>query len=137
MERFSKKRQAIIDCLKNTKTHPTAEWIYNELKPKFKDLSLATVYRNLKELKQSGDILSVGTILNKERFDGTVLPHSHAICSKCGKVFDVENIELDSETKKRIQKKYKFKIDYSNIHYVGICKECENRLKEKNNKGDI
>ena len=129
MERFSKKRQAIIDCLKSTKTHPTAEWIYNELKPEFKDLSLATVYRNLKELKQSGDILSVGTILNKERFDGTVLPHSHAICTKCGKIFDVENVELDSEAIKKIQKKYKFKIDYSNIHYVGICKDCNGKLK--------
>ena len=43
----SKKRDAILSCLCNTDTHPSAEWIYHQLKPQIPDLSLATVYRNL------------------------------------------------------------------------------------------
>ena len=54
MQRFSKKRAAIYDCLCGTKTHPSADWIYQQLLPEFPDLSLATVYRNLAQLKEAG-----------------------------------------------------------------------------------
>ena len=44
---FSAKREAIYQTLASTKTHPTAEWVYEQLKPKIPDLSLGTVYRNI------------------------------------------------------------------------------------------
>ena len=68
-KRFSRKRQSIIECLRSTKEHPSAEWIYNKLKPVYPDLSLATVYRNLKELKEDGAIRSVGVDADNERFE--------------------------------------------------------------------
>ena len=49
MKRHSKKRDAILTCLRQTKSHPTAEWIYQKLKPEYPNLSLGTVYRNLSE----------------------------------------------------------------------------------------
>ena len=45
--RYSKKREAILQAIKNTDCHPTAEWVYQTLKPEHPDLSLGTVYRNL------------------------------------------------------------------------------------------
>ena len=75
MQRFSKKRTAIYDCLCGTKTHPTADWIYQQLLPEFPDLSLATVYRNLAQLKEAGRIRSVGTVAGQERFDADLHPH--------------------------------------------------------------
>ena len=44
--KHSKKRDAIYECLRNTTTHPSAEWVYAQLKPTIPDLSLGTVYRN-------------------------------------------------------------------------------------------
>ena len=60
--KHSKKRDAIYECVRSTKTHPSAEWVYSRLKPEIPDLSLGTVYRNLAMFKQEGDIISVGTV---------------------------------------------------------------------------
>ena len=46
--RYSKKREAILEAIRSTDTHPTADWVYQTLKPTHPDLSLGTVYRNLR-----------------------------------------------------------------------------------------
>ena len=62
----SKKRAAILACLQNTKTHPTAEWIYQQLKPQIPDLSLGTVYRNLSLFHPAIDICPPVIVWNRE-----------------------------------------------------------------------
>ena len=65
MERTAKhfrKRDAILSCLRQTTTHPSAEWIYNRLKEEYTDISLGTVYRNLALFKEQGQIISLGTV---------------------------------------------------------------------------
>ena len=56
---FSSKRNAIYNVLLNTDTHPSARWVYEQLKPDFPDLSLGTVYRNISLFKNEGTIISV------------------------------------------------------------------------------
>ena len=46
-QNFSKKRQAILEVIRGTDIHPTAEWVYQTLKSEYPDLSLGTVYRNI------------------------------------------------------------------------------------------
>lgn len=125
MKRYSKKRQGIVDCLKKTDEHPNAEWVYNKLKPLYPDLSLGTVYRNINELKKSGEICSLGVVLDKERFDGRTEPHSHAVCVKCGKIIDVDNFLLPDDTIEEIQKLTDFKIAYSQLQFIGLCEKCK------------
>ena len=48
-ENFSRKRMAILSALQETTVHPTADWVYAKLKPRYPNLSLGTVYRNLKK----------------------------------------------------------------------------------------
>ena len=67
-----RKRDAILACLRSTTEHPSAEWIYAQLKPEIPDLSLGTVYRNLRLFLQEGLIISVGTVDGLERFDAAV-----------------------------------------------------------------
>lgn len=125
MKRFSKKRNSIIECLKCTDTHPNAEWVYNKLKSEYPDLSLATVYRNLNMLKNEGIISSVGVVFNKERFDGRTVPHTHAVCGKCGKIFDIDNIVFPNEILKDVEKLADFRIEYSKLQLIGICSDCD------------
>ena len=80
-----RKRDAILTCLRSTDTHPSAEWIYENVRQEIPDISLATVYRNLSLFKEQGMISSLGTVKGIERFDGNVEPHVHFICSECGK----------------------------------------------------
>ena len=78
-----RKRDAILNCLRNTDVHPSAEWVYEQLKAEHSDISLATVYRNLARFKERGEIISVGTVNGIERFDGNTNPHVHFICTNC------------------------------------------------------
>ena len=88
-ENFSRKRAAILAALQNTKLHPTAEWVYARLKPRYPDLSLGTVYRNLNRLREKGQAVSLGAVGGRERFDGDTSPHAHLVCQQCGAVLDV------------------------------------------------
>ena len=74
--KHSRKRDAILECLRCTTSHPTAEWVYTQLKPTIPDLSLATVYRNLAMFKDEGTIDSVGVYNGLERFDFRTDPHA-------------------------------------------------------------
>lgn len=40
-----KKREAILNCLRSTTSHPTAEWVHAQLKAEYPDISLGTVYQ--------------------------------------------------------------------------------------------
>lgn len=77
----SRKRDAILACVRATTCHPSAEWVYQRLKPTIPDLSLGTVYRNLSMFKDEGLVISVGTVGGLERFDGNTKPHTHFVCT--------------------------------------------------------
>lgn len=94
VRKHSKKRDAILECIRGTKSHPSAEWVYQQLKPQIPDLSLGTVYRNLAMFKADGTIQSLGTVAGLERYDGDTHPHTHFICTTCGRVVDLEQVEL-------------------------------------------
>lgn len=131
MKRYSKKRESILKCITETKEHPNAEWVYKKLKPVYPSLSLATVYRNISELIAEGKVKSVCVIKDKERFDGDTKPHMHAICSVCGKITDIEDISVSSEMLSKAEKETDFKVSYSNIQFIGVCKDCRNKENKK------
>ena len=98
VRKHSKKRDAILHCIRSTRSHPSAEWVYQQLKPEIPDLSLGTVYRNLAMFKADGTIQSLGTVAGLERYDGNTTPHTHFICTHCGTVIDLEHVELPGAT---------------------------------------
>lgn len=132
LKRHSKKRDGIREVIKNTKTHPDAEWIYAKLKPDFPDLSLATVYRNLNEMKKSGEIQTVAYFNGKERYDGDVSSHTHFICDCCGKIEDLWNIDHDEAVDAKAQENFDGKINSHSLIFHGLCSECVNSKAQKN-----
>lgn len=126
MQRFSKKRQAIYDCLCTTKSHPTADWIYQQLHPVFPDLSLGTVYRNLSQLKDAGMIQSVGVVNGQERFDADVSPHPHLVCDHCGTVADL-NLTLPESLVADAEKQSGFRITGVSLRLQGQCPACRKK----------
>lgn len=129
-ENFSRKRQAILEAICNTKNHPTAEWVYQAVKPQYPDLSLGTVYRNLSRFKEEGKIISIGVVNGQERFDGNTRPHNHFVCTQCGRVIDLEERYLPSETHQMLSSKYGVQVESHELIFHGVCREClENSLK--------
>ena len=123
-QNYSRKREAILDTLRSTKTHPTAEWVYLQLKSQYPDLSLGTVYRNLSQFKEDGTIVSLGVVNGQEHFDGDISPHSHFICSHCGSVLDVPNEPNLSIMFKRTSLALDAQIESCHILFRGICSDC-------------
>jgi Fur family peroxide stress response transcriptional regulator len=128
---YSRKREAILNAVRSTTTHPTADWVYEKLKPEYPDLSLGTVYRNLAQFKQDGIVLSVGVVNGQERFDGNVKPHTHFVCSKCGCVIDIPDEYISSGQVSQAERKYHLQIDSTDILLRGICPECLSKMQQK------
>jgi len=129
MQRYSKNREAILNCLRSTKTHPTAEWIYLQLKEDLPNLSLATVYRNLTALKEHGDIRSMGIVGGQERFDAINYPHSHVVCARCGAVIDVPEIPIPGELIARVEKETGCTVTETALQFNGLCAVCAKKEK--------
>lgn len=85
---YSLQRETILNVLRGTKSHPTAEWVYAETRKTLPKISLATVYRNLNRLAERGEIVRIEGAFLKDRYDGDLTPHAHAVCENCGAVRD-------------------------------------------------
>ncbi|MCI8870550.1 MAG: transcriptional repressor [Lawsonibacter sp.] len=122
--RYSRKREAILQAIRSTNTHPSAEWVYQTLKPCHPDLSLGTVYRNLTFLREQGLIQSVGVVNGQERFDGLTSPHSHFVCSRCGGVSDLHGLTLDADLDRQVGRQYRLVIERHELLFRGVCQKC-------------
>ena len=122
-----RKRNAILNYLRCTDTHPSAEMVYSHLKQEYPDISLGTVYRNLAMFKDKGEIMSLGTVNGVERFDGNTAPHVHFICTECGKVDDLHTISVPEELKNTAAQSCGGRIDGCQLLFTGICAECANK----------
>jgi len=122
---YSRQRQAIKDCLTFSKSHPTADDVYVDVKQQFPNISLGTIYRNLKLLIDIGEVVKVCSTDGKDRFDGTPEPHNHFQCMKCNQVMD---LDFDMENIHRINQlagdNFDGEITSSSTMFYGTCSDC-------------
>ena len=90
MKNYSRQREDLLSILKNSKSHPTAEELYNSIKEKIPSVSRGTVYRNLKDLVDEGYIIKISMADGADRYDYIHKKHNHIICKYCGMVKDFE-----------------------------------------------
>ncbi len=121
--KFSKQRELILNEILNNPVHPTADYLYENLKKDNPNLSLGTVYRNLAQLTEHGFIRKVSIPGNPDRFDGRTDNHYHIICEVCGEVYDLES-EVLNNLKESIAEETDIKITSYNISFKGICNNC-------------
>lgn len=124
IRRETKQREAILNVLRGTDSHPTADWMYDEVRKVIPNISKGTVYRNLKILRDIGEISELNLSGTVSRYEGKPQNHYHFRCEKCGRVFDLEepvNKELDGKVAKRTG----FKVSYHQLEFRGLCKDCQ------------
>lgn len=122
--RYSKKREAILMALRDTVDHPTAEWLYQKLKPEHPDLSLGTVYRNLTLFREQGLVRSVGVVDGHERFDANPADHPHFVCKYCRAVIDIPAIEDGNQVECAVNETYGFAAEHHDLTVYGVCGNC-------------
>lgn len=119
--RYSKQRECILNYLKSVTSHPTAEAVYAAVRQEIPNISLGTVYRDLKQLKDSGDIITIESALGRINYDGCTDPHQHFICSGCGRIIDLNLTSHIDECKEQ-----GLEIERETTVLYGRCRDCNN-----------
>lgn len=122
--RMTKQRKTILEVLKEADCHPTADWIYDQVKEEIPNISLGTVYRNLNVLKEMGKISELNYGSDHSRFDGIPETHYHFRCKECGKVKDLE-IDVNTKLEEIVEEKIEGQVDYHRTEFFGCCDECK------------
>lgn len=120
----SMQRVKILEYLRNYKTHPTADMIYQALMDEIPTLSKTTVYNTLKTFTEKGLLVALSLFENEVRYEYNTDPHIHFKCIKCGKIYDLDraydlysNDEIDGH-----------KVIEHHVNLKGICKVCVNEI---------
>jgi Fe2+ or Zn2+ uptake regulation protein len=122
--RRSHQREAILDYLRSTRRHPTAEDTFLAVRRRIPSISLATIYRNLGQLVTAGLARELPGRGQGKRFDADLEPHHHFICECCGKVEDVYP-GLPSSVKEAMIKSIDHPVNEFRLQFYGLCTECE------------
>ncbi len=125
--KFSKQREAIRAKLYGREDHPTAETLYYELKEEFPNLSFATVYRNLSQMVEKGEIAKIN-LSGPSRFDYNPDPHSHFFCTGCGCVMDMPDNNI--EVIRRARENFDGNIESCSSQFYGMCPDCKTKMSQ-------
>ena len=124
--RETKQKEAILTLLRDTDSHPTTDWIYDEVRKIIPNISKGTVYRNLKILQEEGLISELNLSGTVSRYEGKQKNHYHFRCKMCGQVFDLDE-PVNHELDKKIAMKTGFKISNHQLEFHGICCDCQQK----------
>jgi len=122
-KRCTVQRSLVLETVKELRGHVTAEEVYNSIANQYPNISKGTVYRNLNFLSDAGEIRKVEIPNAADRFDYQCHNHYHAICVKCGKVFDVE-MKFIADLEKNIKETHGFQFIGHDVIFKGICRDC-------------
>jgi Fur family transcriptional regulator, peroxide stress response regulator len=120
----TKQRKLILLILHGTRSHPTADWIYDEARKKMPKISKSTVYRNLGILLERGEIAALNLNGNITRFEIKQKPHYHFRCEQCGQIFDLEG-SVKEDLDRKVEANTGFQVKYHQLEFRGLCKECQ------------
>jgi Fur family transcriptional regulator, peroxide stress response regulator len=126
MSRKTKQRNTILQIVMNTESHPRADWVYEQVRREIPNISLGTVYRNLRSLAKSGEIRQLDLADGTSRFDANTDSHYHFRCERCGLILDLDE-PVDRSIGERVAKKTGFKIKRQRMELLGLCTECQKK----------
>ena len=121
-KRKTVQRQLILDAVKELDIHATAEQVYEHIYQKYPTISKATVYRNLNQMSESGELLNIGTFYGCTHYDHKCHEHYHFVCENCKQVFDVEGDFSDIIG--RTEDAHGFDITSYQLSFSGLCWSC-------------
>jgi Fur family peroxide stress response transcriptional regulator len=133
IRRKSQQRERIFNLIAMSKSHPTAQWIYDTLRKEMPTISLGNVYRNLNILLEEKRIVCREFGDNVDHYDAITTIHYHFVCEKCGNVSDFE-MPIQEVITQKAQKISGHIIKGHSIQFFGICESCNHTDKNHSRK---
>ena len=125
--RETRQRRVVYETIKNTHSHPTADWIFEKVRTAVPKISLGTVYRNLSVLKDEGLVREIYGNDRRAHYDAITEPHAHFICSDCGGIWDVNSsTDVDWRSFKEL---VGCEVTEQRIEFGGTCAACGHKRK--------
>jgi Fur family peroxide stress response transcriptional regulator len=121
--RLTRQRRAILDLLKSTRAHPTADEIYEAVRKDLPNISKGTVYRNLQVLIDSGEVAILDIRGTLSRYENRRESHYHFRCQACGRVIDIDE-PVDPGLDDKVSRKTGFVVSGHQIEFRGWCAIC-------------
>ncbi|MFD2759607.1 peroxide-responsive transcriptional repressor PerR [Lentibacillus juripiscarius] len=122
--RITPQRHAVLEYLLHSMIHPTADDIYKALESKFPNMSVATVYNNLRVLREAGLVRELTYGDSSSRYDYNSSEHYHIICEVCGKIEDFHYPTLD-EVESLAEQVTGFDVSHHRMEIYGTCESCQ------------
>ena len=126
--RLTGPRRLVLDVVRATESHPTAEWVHRMVRRRRPRVSLGTVHRNLRLLVAQGLVKELPG--PHARFDGNVSEHHHFTCLACGSISDVQGPTTEPHSRAlcgRVTAQSGFSVTHHRIEFYGRCPECQRR----------
>ena len=121
--RMTPQRKVILEELRKSKSHPTADEVYVQVRRKLPRISLATVYRNLELLSENGLVRRITSGPGPMRYDGGLAPHFHVRCVVCGAIEDVM-LQLDERIDAVAAQQTGYEVMGHELEFSGVCPAC-------------
>ena len=128
MKHYSKQREAVLNILKTSYHHPTAEEVYQKAIELKLGMSKSTVYRNLNLLTEEGTITKLSIATGPDRYDYIEKKHNHAICNICGEVCDFKCDAITHQIAESIQQQTSMDIIFDSVIVQGVCERCKSKF---------
>ena len=116
-------RRIILEELRKTSSHPTADELYEMVRQRLPRVSLGTVYRNLELLSERNVILKLSGGA-KMHFDGNPAQHYHIRCIECDRVDDVPFKPLE-DLEASLRPATRYEVLGHRLEFFGICPRCK------------
>ena len=123
VKRNTMQKKLVLGAVQGMKTHPTAEDVYEYIGSRYPEISRATVYRNLRQLSDSGDIRRIAVPGAADRFDLNISQHYHIKCAICAKFSDI-NFPYMTDLDEIVGELTDYDMENHDIIFKGICPGC-------------
>lgn len=123
--RETRQRRVVYETVKETTSHPTADWIFDQVRTTLPKISLGTVYRNLAVLKDEGLVHEICGIDRCAHYDANISSHAHFICTDCGSISDVHSThDYDWRSVKEL---VGCEVKEQRTRFLGVCAGCRHQ----------
>ena len=104
--------------------HPSAAYLYDQLRDQFPTTSPGTVYKTLNLLKNLDEVLELGFSDDDNRYDGSKPhPHPHLVCVRCRTIMDAE-ISMPENLVHNVAQQSGYQVVSHRLDFYGLCPEC-------------
>jgi Fe2+ or Zn2+ uptake regulation protein len=126
-KRITPQRKLVLDTLAQADRHLDASEIYELVRRQDGQLSLATVYRTLNVLKETGVVRELHLEGEQHHYElAGPDEHSHLVCLECGRVIEVDSASL-AEAVRLAARSHGFEVAAAQVELTGYCADCSQR----------